>query len=105
MEKEDKELRFHITITDNQTGETMIDEDACAIVGGVTVSTGHSKTIGLTACGPFEIAEALVNAEEVVSALYAINPAEIMRVSAFIKDRRAMRKNETENTETAGTEN
>ena len=99
-ETENKKPRFHITITDNATGEVMIDEEVCAIVGGVTVGKGHSKAIGLTACSPFEIAEALVDAEEVVSALYAIDSAEITRASAFIKDRRARRKNETENTET-----
>lgn len=68
-----KKMRFHISITDNETGEVLLDSDACAIIGGV--NTGKSTIdISVVCCDTFDVVRALVTTEEVVKQNYIDHP-------------------------------
>ena len=61
MEKE--KMPFHLTITDNETGETLRDLDFDAIAGAVHISEEEAAGIFLTCCTNFDIAATIVAAE------------------------------------------
>lgn len=85
MENENKELRFHITIKDNKTGETLLDSDACAIIGGVNKG-GSTVTLASVSGNAEDYAQALASAEEVAEIIREKHPelgdlADFIRVS------------------------
>lgn len=49
-------MRFHVTITDNETGKTIHDTDACAIIAGIEETKGSASFV-LTNCGGDEMAK------------------------------------------------
>ncbi|MBP3590191.1 MAG: hypothetical protein J6J61_06405 [Muribaculaceae bacterium] len=51
-------MKFHITITNNETGETLHDADTCAIIAGVNEGE-ESGCIVMVDCGPIALAETL----------------------------------------------
>ena len=68
-----KKNKFHITITNNETGETLHDADACAIIAGINDGI-KAGAILMTACGPFEFAEALAGADKAVKRVRTNHP-------------------------------
>lgn len=97
MEKETEKKRFHITITDNATGETLLDTDSGAIIGGVSSEKG-CHLITFTECGPGDMAETLALTEDAVHDQYVMHP-ELVTLVAGLKSSRAKQK--TAETETA----
>ena len=88
-------MRFHVTITDNETGEVLHDADACAILAGINGGR-TTASIHMTACGPLPLAETLSAAEDVVQEVRSRHP-EIGALSGVF---RLMDKNpKTEETE------
>ena len=73
MENENKELRFHVTITDNETGATLFDEDACAIIAGINVGE-RSSQLTISYCNGFDLASAVAAAEGAAEQMYEENP-------------------------------
>lgn len=65
--------RFHVTITDNETGEVLHDTDAHAIVAGIGAE-GGAGVIGCTACDKKQLAVTIQAAEDAVRELYACTP-------------------------------
>lgn len=64
---------FHITITDNETGETIHDSDTNAIVGSILDDDGVF-VIGQTHCNGDELLNAVIGAERAIEQLYENNP-------------------------------
>lgn len=64
----EKKKGFHITITDLTSGETIIDTDSKAIIGGVDCGEGI-RTIGFTACNATTLINTLYAADNVVKEL------------------------------------
>ena len=62
---DEKKMKFHITITNNETGETIHDTDACAILASINVGS-TTREVQAVACGPEEFAKALNGAESIV---------------------------------------
>ena len=58
-------MRFHITITDNKTGEVIRDLDTCAIIGAVDVDE-RTGVMVLTECNNLELAATAAGALEAV---------------------------------------
>lgn len=50
--------KFHIVITDNETGETLKDADACAIIGACNEGE-YSAGIVLSECNTIDLLHAL----------------------------------------------
>lgn len=61
-------MKFHITITDNETGEVLHDSDACAIIAGINEGEKGSSA-AMIDCGPIDLAEALVAAKKAARAV------------------------------------
>lgn len=50
--------KFHITITDNETGETLKEADACAIIGACNEDK-HTASIVLSQCSTLDLLSTL----------------------------------------------
>lgn len=57
--------KFHITITDNETGETLKEADACAIIGACDEGE-HTACIVLSKCGPMDLLNTLRGASNAI---------------------------------------
>lgn len=73
-----KKMRFHITITDNETDITLHDADACAIIAGVNEGE-ESAILSLSACGLTDLLSALLAAENATKRIKE-------EVSNFVKE-------------------
>ena len=64
---------FHITITNNETGETLHDADVCAIVGAFNEGE-RTAVVGLTMCNALDIAETINGAKDAIQHICADHP-------------------------------
>ena len=64
----EKKKGFHITITDLTSGETIIDADSKAIIGGVACGE-KIRSMGFTACNATTLMNTLYAADKVVKEL------------------------------------
>lgn len=55
-------MKFHLTIKDNETGETLRELDTNAIIGGVVNEEG-SETILAAKCNDIDLAKAIIATE------------------------------------------
>ena len=65
--------KFHIKITNNETGEVLQEADTCAIMGGFAVEGGAVGVV-LTECSPLEHGMAINAAEEAIKQVYREHP-------------------------------
>ena len=65
--------KFHITITNNETGEILHDNDTAAIIGAYAFANG-AYAIGLTACNGITLMATINTAEHVVKRLLEEHP-------------------------------
>lgn len=81
---EAKKLKFHITITNNETGETLKDDDACAILGAYHIGEG---AVGVAAIesDPFELAHTLTSAEHTIDVVKAQRPELVLLTGIMAK--------------------
>lgn len=70
MEKDNKDLRFHITITDKETGETLHDSDANVIIGAYGDGENTCSLVK-THCSLKDMAIAVIATEGAVANLKA----------------------------------
>lgn len=70
---EEKKMKFHITITNNETGETLEDADACAILASINIGDKVSS-LQAVSCGPEDYARTLGSAEGIVRAVRSKHP-------------------------------
>lgn len=75
-------MRFHVTITDNETGKTIHDIDACAIIAGIEETKG-SVSFVLTNCGGDEMAKAIMSAEKAAKSVLEKHPELEARVMLY----------------------
>lgn len=62
-------MSYKVTITNNETGEVLINEEnAVAIVGAIGNEIG-THSIGFTACNAISIGNAILAAEDIISQL------------------------------------
>ena len=64
---------FHITITNNKTGETLHDADVCAIIGAFN-DGARTGCVCLTSCDAFDIAHTIDGVEDVIQNVYNDHP-------------------------------
>lgn len=74
---------FHITITRNDTGETLLDTDTRAIIASVNKEGKTSQQV-LTCCNSYDLACALATAEGAVRQVYEENP-ELYPIVEYVK--------------------
>ena len=65
--------KFHIKITDNETGEVIQEIDTCAIIGGYATEDGAVGT-ALAHCNSRNHAKAIHAAETAINNVYNRNP-------------------------------
>ena len=78
-----KKMKFRITITDNETGETLYDTDAKAIIAAVNEGP-KTASLGMFDCDPFGVADTLNGAETALQTIYTDHP-ELRAVAALFK--------------------
>lgn len=74
MENENKKP-FHLTITDNETGETVRDLDFDAIIGAVHLSEEQAGGLYITKCSVANIAATVVAAESLLDHIQHLDPS------------------------------
>ena len=93
---EENKMKYHLTITDNETGEVHADYDINAIVGGILVDrAGTTASIAVTDCKGLELAATIKAAELTVQHLYAEDL--VLRLAAKIIDTKKAPQTETDN--------
>lgn len=65
--------KFHLTITNNETGETVHECDANAIIAALSREE-TTDSLALVECNPFDLAQLLIGLEGVVDELYQEHP-------------------------------
>ena len=65
--------KFHIKITNNETGEVLQEADTCAIMGGYTVDEG-AVGMALVDCSTREHGMAINAAEQAIEHVYQNHP-------------------------------
>lgn len=65
--------KFHIKITDNETGEVLQESDTCAIIGGYATEDG-AVGMALAHCNARDHAKAIHAAETAINTAYTRNP-------------------------------
>lgn len=70
---EEKKMKFHITITDNETGETLKDRDACCIIGACNVGE-YTEGMALVHCSAPDLANAINGAEKSINHMKSEHP-------------------------------
>lgn len=66
-------MKWHLTIKDNETGETVKELDICSIIGAVGTEDG-SCALAMTNCTGAKMVETLLSAEDALQTTYADNP-------------------------------
>lgn len=61
-----KSKEYHITITNNRTGEKIVDDDTNCICGGYAISDERSTTIGFSKCNIVELVGAVKSAKKAI---------------------------------------
>lgn len=93
-----KKMKFHITITDNETGETLHDGDACAILASICENSVQQQHY--VHCDARKFAATLQGAQKIVRRVGAEHP----EVALLAELTRLGRSEETEETETKNEE-
>lgn len=57
-------MRFHITITNNESGEVLIDQDTKAIIGAFDGDENSTHCMGYTSCNVSELLNTAVTAAQ-----------------------------------------
>lgn len=70
-------MKYHITITNNETGEIVHDYDTNAVIGGFSVE-GGAAAIGLTACPSIITAFTIAAAQTAINKIREDNPKVVM---------------------------
>ena len=55
--------KFHITITDNETGEVLVDQDTSAIIGALD-NDESTRNIAYTCCNTIDLAATAAGAKQ-----------------------------------------
>lgn len=65
--------KWHITITENETGNTTLDIDTNAIIAAIDENEG-TRALCMTRCDPITLAAALHSAQGIIEKQKALNP-------------------------------
>lgn len=59
-------MKFHITITNNVTGDVLVDQDTSAIIGSCDCPGDSTRCLTFTSCDDIELLATITGALEVV---------------------------------------
>lgn len=94
-----KKRKYHITITNNETGEVLHDADACSIIASVNEGP-RTCALSMNSGGPLTLAETLGSAEGVVREIKSKYPevGTLAMLHEFMRKRKQSEETETEET-------
>ena len=90
-----KDSKFHIVITDNESGETVLDVDTRAFIGGLVVNGTEAQSVVLANCNSKALACAVVSAREAVEATLERKKDDLMFALALYLEERSLTPFET----------
>lgn len=70
-----EKMKFHTTIIDNETGETVHNDDVCAIIGAFQLEDGPTCSLSLFAGSTIDVGCCARGAEEALQNTYDRFPA------------------------------
>lgn len=82
MEKETKKMPFHLTITDNETGEIVRELDTDAIIGAANTSEEGAAGICVTRCSGQTLANTFVAVESMLE--HMMNKEPMLRLAKML---------------------
>lgn len=71
--------KYHITITDNETGATKVDLNTDALIAAIDETAGGTHAVCYTDCGPAELAAALATVMQLANSCLPDLPRPIRR--------------------------
>lgn len=74
MEKENKKKPFHLTVTDNETGETVQDLDFDALIGAAHIGEMEAGGIIVSRCSTMTLAATSIAVEQTLNKLCKDDP-------------------------------
>lgn len=66
-------MNWHLTIKNNETGETVKELDICSFIGAVGTEDG-SCALAMTNCNGMKLTETLISAENALQSVYDQSP-------------------------------
>lgn len=94
--------KYHITITDNETGATLTDADAKAIMGAISLGEGITEAICCTHCNTADLAGVVMGCEKIVEEATKKSP--ILPFIKALMDGKEISRSESDNSDRAKTE-
>lgn len=89
---ETKKAKYHITITDNETGKTCLDQDTAVIIGAVDAGEPGVRALALCNCNDEELYATLAVAQIQVNHIMSCKPkAHMRRLKRIIRKHSAER--------------
>lgn len=73
--KNEKKLKYHITLTNNETGEVFLDHDTSAIIGAAQGPDDSARGICAINCSGFELFQTLSMAIGALEEVRTLNPS------------------------------
>lgn len=68
-------MSYKVTITNNKNGKVMVNEENAVAIVGAVVNKQDIAKIGFTDCNAFDLANAILSAEAVISEIKNKEPA------------------------------
>ncbi len=100
MEKETKKMPFHLTITDNRTGETVRDLDFDALIGSAHISNDEAAGLFVTSCNTLAVAATVAAAESTLHHVEQKDPMlRLLKLGFGLRTEELEEGTETEETE------
>lgn len=91
-------MRFHIIITDNETGETMHDLDACAILASINAGD-RVRNVHAINCNASDYAETLNGVQNIVYDVVTEHPRVATLAAIISAEEPEVEETETKNEE------
>lgn len=87
-------MKWHLTIKDNETGETVQDLDVCAIIAGIGTENGE-RAMAMANCTGGKVVATALAAEDALQNVYDENPI-AKHLTKLAKAKKALAETETE---------
>ena len=94
-------MNWHLTLKDNETGETLIDRDICALIAGIGLED-NAQAVAMANCTGMDLVKTVVCAEEALQSALNENPIAGTIAASVMASRN---KNKTEDPTEDPTEN
>ena len=81
-------MSYKVTITDNETGEVLVNEENAVVIVGAIGNEQGTRSIGFTACDAISLGDAISMAENIISKIKnAVPIVDVLLQSKAMEDK------------------